>query len=427
MFKNILNTSFFKILIAVISIVQIIIITRTLGIDGRGQTVYLYSLIALIGTIFNFGIVTSAPYFIKKKLLKSQDIKNFFIFYILILTLFFFFVFSLLKTQVNYFDGNYIYLFTCFFFWSVNYFNLGLDVSQKKFYIFNYFSLIKSLLLLLIIVYFYFLEILSVKNYIKALVFSEFISFIYYIYYTKFQINLKFINFFNVIKKIFFEGLKHFPNSIIAILNGNGLNLIIEKFLGTAQLGIFSIASIFYKFSLNFIRGVAAVIYGYLLKLKTTKNKINLIQTNIGVINTINLLIILMVIFFGKYLLMFFFKMNSDDIHLVSIILTFIIFFSGQTVMLQNFILSKGDFMTNTKYNFVASLFFIFSLLAISSKITLLVISVMLLLSKILLLILLMKKVFKRLNFIVIKIMFNLDIYSLIKILKSYLKQKKLI
>jgi O-antigen/teichoic acid export membrane protein len=336
-----------------------IIVARELGVNGKGLAVIFVSIVNTIGIIFLLGLPTSVAYFIQKKKISLDEVRNSsFLFSALIFLICFFLInfFDLFKFfSLDFFYFEKIIFCLCVFLFINNYLftNIILTLGDSKIYSFLIF--IKSILFLLLILFLINKLKYGFLGYFYAYFISELICFIFIIFYLNFKIKIKKFNYPLMKKdktvKVLLYGVKNFPNSLVALYSNYIINYIILLLFNTESVGIFSIAIAFHNAICSIPRAINVLLLGQMSKLKNLNSNILLLMI-LRFSNTMVLVIMVLGIIMTEYLIIYFYGSAFYSSILLTQIMICCSFLTCNIMIIQSKLLSQNQPLKVSIINF---------------------------------------------------------------------------
>lgn len=291
--SDFLSTGSSKFFILLVSLISSIFLTRFMGPQIKGEYAYLINVVSLATVILNFGIYQSYP------TLKNQGIKNLQDKYISLFIFQFIILISVFISILLLFNISQVYS------WGLILIPIMLLTNQMSFLFIvddikrrNIAIVLGSFsyLLATIILYYFFQS--SLYPVILILIFKELITLLILLINYKIKINIYSLN-KKLIKKIFSFGLFAAASQLLLVLNYKIDIFILKPFVPLTELGYYSLGA-----------GMAALAWiipdifkETLLSRISKKNYIAETTISLRLSLTISYIILLVILFFGKDLI----------------------------------------------------------------------------------------------------------------------------
>lgn len=286
MLKNILKKGavvFFSNIIQIpLNFISLFLTIQIIGVDGRGMSFLLISIVGLLSGLFQLGYTTAAIYHLNNKIYSKNIIFQSFILllFLIMLTIsvpVFLWqdeIFSLMDRENLLISSNavlYIYLsiplFMLFNFVS------GIILAQQKSKLFAISNVLRSISCIFFIIFFAGTLSMSIEGVILSYLLSWLIPSILLIIKERFFTKLISII---ELKKTFIDclrwGIKQYPASLVPISYINAAPIIITPIAGVETVGLYSIASSISGAVSGFARSLATLLFGKLLTLDIAKS-----------------------------------------------------------------------------------------------------------------------------------------------------------
>ena len=267
-----------------LNFISLFLIVQIIGIDGRGLTFLMISIVGLLSGIFQFGYTTAAIYHLNNKIYSKNILfQSFAVLIILIMliismpALLWQFGFLSFADGENLIISSKTFIFTYLTIPSFMFFNFlsAIILAQQNSKLFAIINVLRSILCIVFIILLAGIFKMNTEGVILSYLLSWFLLSIFLIIKEKFF--TKFVTIIEI-KKSFIDclrwGIKQYPASLVPISYINAAPIIISPIAGIEIVGLYSIASSISGAVSGFGRSLATLLFGKLLTLKSTKSQL---------------------------------------------------------------------------------------------------------------------------------------------------------
>jgi len=277
--KNILSNLIVQILSIGIGFITSILIARGIGAENQGQFSYYLLIFGLIGTYGHLGITSSNSFFLKKTNYERNEILNTNISTLFILSIIYSILIILFKNQI--FSSTTVMLLIIWNLYAIAHtfynFFITIYVSEEKIYVYNRYNMFANIVKGLAIIIFFFINMLNILTLTIIYLLPEVLKCILMIknikYKFKFHINIK------ILKEEFKYGIPLYLGAMFIYLNYKVDQIMIKKYLGNSELGIYSIAVHLAELAFIFPEAIKASFEGNLYACEEDKRKVTCEKT----------------------------------------------------------------------------------------------------------------------------------------------------
>ena len=344
--KDFSITSFTSLIVTLVALLNNIIITRQIGTEGRGIYSVISNIILLLGLLFGEGLRRSNTILVGKNSSNLNKLINDTLLFSILLSVIFILIYfskSLWNQFIPNLTNEYIILTLIISVLSIIWIAyqaifLGLQ-KILKFNIIQLTSVVSFFVFTAIGIYLFDFNLMSIIiGLAVSSLLTSLLCIILFIKNYNYKFHLK-INFLN--KNFFLISQKSTISAIEIFLLYKGDIFIINFFLGAVQTGLYSIAALFSEFIQRFTN-----VLGVLLVSKTVNDKTGVIFNNtakvVRVAFAINLMIIIILFFVGRYLIVLFFGNGFQfSFHILLFLMPGLLFF-GPGSLLYSFFIGRG-------------------------------------------------------------------------------------
>lgn len=273
--KNIFSNFATKIIKIFMGFGTSVIIARALGAEGKGYVQYLFLVFGIIANYGHLGISEATDYFIKRTNYDKETIYQNNLSYLLLLWVIISAVILLLWHNNKIFvDYKFIFIFEGILFILFSSFNIVLKkiyISEEKIVQINNFFLINNLIVFFLIILLWPFNLLNETIYFSIRVLGLGVN--WFLFIKDINLNFKFI----INKVLLFKEFKYGIFIYISAFSGYMMyradQLMIRNFLGTKELGIYSIAVVLAELVLLVPGSVTTALTGKLYNISEDKKQ----------------------------------------------------------------------------------------------------------------------------------------------------------
>lgn len=301
-----------KLVIVLVSFINTIIINRYLGPELRGYYSYILNICNILILILNLGIGQSYVFYKKNSV---NEVKSLFITLSLFQFILYFFILFTIKIFTNNEAYNYIAIVTIFGIINNQILFIALIENVKTR---NKINLISNFIYTAILLFVYFFSNSNISLIVYSLGIRYFVEVILCFKYFNMYNNLRFkaLN-KNIIIEILKFGSVQMIISVLITFNYNIDVIIMKKFLGYADIGIYSLGVTL----ANMLWIIPDAFKDVLFNKSARKNSINTICKSISINIVVSLIITTVFIFIGREFIELFYGKEFLNAYKVSIIL----------------------------------------------------------------------------------------------------------
>jgi len=345
MFKKIISTIGSKVLITALSFATVVLTTQVLGAEGRGE-VSLFLLNIVIVMMFNDFVGGGALVYL---IPRNEPLKILIPSYIwgCLCAVIVSFSLNVLDLVA---EGNLIHLCCISLVMSLNSVNLMIILGKNNIGRYNVLNLIQNgLITIVLIVLFYYLQEKDFSSYVMALYISGIITFVFsFISLIKYLKYTSLLGSHKVIGQAFKLGSFVQIGNLVQLLNYRLSYYLLEKFTGTASVGIYSTGSSVAEGMWVISKGLALVQYASISNSTDDKYSKNLtvLLLRASLVTVLALLFPMLLI--PEALFQFIFGEEFGEIKMVILTLAFGIFVFALSGIFSHYFSGMGNHHINT-------------------------------------------------------------------------------